>query len=41
MALRERQAWRPRTADELYRKIGREALAGIVVNKVRGVLGRS
>jgi Pyruvate/2-oxoacid:ferredoxin oxidoreductase delta subunit len=41
MVLRERQAKLPRTGDDLYRKLGREAIVGIAVNRILGVLGRS
>ena len=41
MALRERQAKLPQTADALYAKIGREALVGMAVNKVLGPFRRS
>jgi electron transport complex protein RnfB len=40
MALRERQARLPRTADELYARIGREAIVGMAVNKVLGAFRR-
>jgi len=38
MVLREGRTRLPRTADELYRKIGREAIVGIAVNRVKDVL---
>jgi Fe-S-cluster-containing hydrogenase component 2 len=41
MVLRQKQPKLPRTSDELYRKIGREAVIGIAKNKVLGLLGRS
>jgi electron transport complex protein RnfB len=40
MVLRERQARLPRTADELYARIGREAIVGMAVNKLLGVFRR-
>jgi Fe-S-cluster-containing hydrogenase component 2 len=38
MVLREGRTRLPRTADDLYRKIGREAIVGIAVNRVKDVL---
>jgi ferredoxin len=40
MVLRERQAKLPRTADELYSRIGREAIFGMAVNKLLGTFRR-
>ncbi len=40
MVLRERQARLPRTADELYAKIGREAILGMAANKLLGTFRR-
>jgi len=39
MVLRENLPRLARTADELYRKIGREAIVGMAVNKVRELVG--
>ena len=41
MMLRETQARLPGTSEELYRKIGHEALVGIARDRIRGVFGRS
>jgi Fe-S-cluster-containing hydrogenase component 2 len=41
MVLRERQAKLPQTADELYAKIGREAIVGMAIGKILGPLRRS
>jgi Pyruvate/2-oxoacid:ferredoxin oxidoreductase delta subunit len=41
MVLRDRQARLPKTAEDLYRKIGREAMVGIAVQKLTGLVRRS
>jgi len=41
MVLRDRQAPLPRTNDDLYRKISREAIAGMAAAKLRALVGRS